>query len=57
MNRNFGIGILIICFSSSAVNLVRATEAFQVSPIIVQPYEIQELNQQVLNRDRQNRDK
>jgi chromosome segregation ATPase len=57
MNRNFGIGILVLCFSSSTVNLVRATEVFQVSPIIVQPYEIQELNQQMLNRDRQNRDK
>ena len=57
MNRNFGIGILVLCFSSSGVDLVRATEVFQVSPIIVQPYEIQELNQRVLNRDRQNRDK
>jgi hypothetical protein len=40
MNRNLGIGILVICFSSSAVNLVRATEVFQVSPIIVQPEKI-----------------
>ena len=57
MNKNSGIGILLLCFSFSAVNLARATEALQVSPIIVQPYEIQELNQQMLNRDRQNRDR
>ena len=56
MNRNFGIGILVLCFGSFAVNLARAVEVFQVSPIIVQPYEIPELNGQVLNRDRQNRD-
>ena len=56
MSRNFGIGILVLCFGSSAVNLVRAAEVFQVPPIIVQPYGIQELNGQVLDRDRQNRD-
>ncbi len=56
MNRNFGIGILALCFSSSAVNLGLAAEVMQVSPIIVQPYEMQELNQQMLDRDRLNRD-
>jgi chromosome segregation ATPase len=57
MNRNFGIGILVLCFSSSVLNLGWAAEALQVPPVIVPPYEIQELTQQMLDRDRQNRDK
>ncbi len=56
MNRNLGIGILVLCFTSSAVNLAWATEVMQVSPVVVQPYEIQELNEQILDRDRQTRD-
>ncbi len=56
MNKNFGISVLILCFSSSAVNFGWAAEVMQVSPIIVRPYELQELNQQMTNRDRQNRD-
>ena len=57
MNRKFGIGILILCFSFSTIHLVRATEVFQVSPIIVQPFnDLREINQQMLGQDRVNRD-
>ena len=56
MNRNFGIGILIVCFGFSSVNVSWATESMEISPIVVQPYGVQALNRQILDRDRQNRD-
>jgi len=48
--------ILILCFGLSSANAALAAQIVDVSPIIVQPYEPQELTQQMLNRDRQNRD-
>jgi len=56
MNKNIGIGILIVCFGFSNINVGWATDVVDVSPVIVQPYEIQALNQSMLARDRQNRD-
>lgn len=56
MIRKFSVGILIFCFGISNVNLGWAAEAMEAAPIIVQPGEIQELNQQMIDRDRQNRD-
>ncbi len=56
MNRIFCIGILIICFSFSGINAGLAAEIVGVPPIAVQPYNLQGLNQQILERDRQNRD-
>jgi len=56
MNRNFSIGILILCFGLSSVNASLAVQAVEISPVVVQPYDLQELNQQMLDRDRQNRD-
>ena len=56
MNRNFGVGILIVCFGLSSVNIGLAAEVVAVPPVIVQPYDLQTLNQQMLERDRQNRD-
>jgi hypothetical protein len=55
MNRKFGVSILILCFASSNIHLAWATEMIEVAPVIVQP-EMQELNEQMINRDRQNRD-
>ncbi len=56
MNRNFGIGILTLCFGLSSVSASLAVQAVAISPVVVQPYDLQELNQQMLDRDRQNRD-
>jgi len=54
MKRNFYIGMLIVCFGSSSVNISWAVEAMNVPAVIAQP-DLQELNQSMLNRDRQNR--
>jgi len=57
MNRNSGIIFLIFCFSLSSTNVVLATQDIEVSPIIVQPaYDLTDINQQMLERDRENRD-
>ncbi|MBF0570792.1 MAG: hypothetical protein HQL12_02860 [Candidatus Omnitrophica bacterium] len=56
MNRKFGIGVLVACFSLSSVNVSLAVQATEVSPIVVQPCELRELNQQMLEQDRLNRD-
>lgn len=56
MNKKFCIGTLIVCFGFSNINVGWATDVVAVSPVIVQPYDLQALNQQVLERDRQTRD-
>ncbi len=56
MLRSFGMVVLITCFGLSSVDAARATEIINSSPIIVQPYEVQSLNQEVMDRDRHNRD-
>jgi hypothetical protein len=56
MNRKFGIGILILCFGFSSVNASLAAQAIEISPIIVQPYDLREISQQMLEQDRINRD-
>jgi len=53
---NYGTGILIFCFTLSTMNMGWATETIETSPIIVQPYDGQPLNQQMLAQDRLNRD-
>ena len=56
MNKNPWIVILIVCFGFSNIKVGRAADVVEVSPVLVQPYNFQALNQQVLERDRQNRD-
>jgi hypothetical protein len=56
MNKKFCIGTLIVCFGFSNINVGWATDVVAISPVIVQPYDLQALNQQVLERDRQTRD-
>ena len=56
MNRKLGVGLLIVCFGFSNVNVVLASEVVNVPPIIVQPYANQPLVQQGLDQDRKNRD-
>jgi len=55
MNRKFGIGILIIAFSLSSVNAGWAAQVMGTSSVVIAPAEIQELTQQMIDRDRQNR--
>lgn len=57
MNRNFGIGILILCFGTSGVNAALAAQIVDSSPIIVQPYDedYHEVSRQMLEQDRINR--
>jgi len=56
MNRNFGIGTLIVCFSFSNLSVGLAAQAENIAPLIGRPSEMQTLNQQTITRDRQNRD-
>ncbi len=56
MNRKFGIGILIACFGLSGVHAGWATENIEISPIIVQPNDLSEINDQMIEQDRINRD-
>ena len=56
MNRKFGIAILVLCFGLSGVNAGLASQAIEVSPIIVQPsYNLRGINQQTLEQGRVNR--
>jgi len=48
--------ILVTCFSLSSVNAALATQIVESSPIIVQPYDLREISQQMLAQDRINRD-
>ncbi len=57
MMRNFGIGFLVFCFVFSSVNLGLAAQVVEVPPIIVEPsYNLSEINEQMLEQDRINRD-
>ena len=59
MNKNLGIGILILCFSLSSVNAGLASQVIDIPPVIVQPYDVSDLraiDQQILEQDRINRD-
>jgi len=56
MKMNFGIGFLVFCFGLSNVNAGLAGQVMDIPPVVVQPYEVQELSQQMLDRDRKNRD-
>ena len=56
MNRKFGIGILALCFGLSSVNVSLAAQVIEISPVIVQPYDLREISQQMLEQDRVNRD-
>jgi len=57
MIKKWYVGALIACFTTSNLSMGWATETMPVSPIIVEPQQTQGLNQQVMDRDRQNRDK
>lgn len=48
--------MLIVCFGFSNIKLGWANDVVAISPVVVQPYDAQALNQQMLERDRQNRD-
>ena len=56
MKKSLGIIILVICFGTSSVNVGLASQSMDLSPIVVQPYSIQALNQQTVGLDRKNRD-
>ena len=56
MNRKFGIGILVLCFGLSSLNASLASQVIEISPIIVQPCDLREISQQMLEQDRVNRD-
>ena len=49
--------ILILCFGLSSVNAALAAQIVDSSPIIVQPYDLRDISQQMLEQDRINRDK
>jgi hypothetical protein len=50
------MGCLLICFGLSSSDIALADQIVNVSPIIVQPEDLQEINQQMLAQDRINRD-
>jgi hypothetical protein len=52
----FGICILILCFGLSSVNAALATQVVDIPPIIEQSYDLREINQQILEQDRVNRE-
>jgi hypothetical protein len=56
MYRIIGFGILIICFGLCSFNAFWAFQIVDVSPIIVEPYYLREISQQMLEQDRINRD-
>ncbi|MBF0505039.1 MAG: hypothetical protein HQL14_08060 [Candidatus Omnitrophica bacterium] len=56
MFKKFCIGILTVCFGLLSVHTGFAADMAAVPPIIVNAYNLQALNQQTLQRDRQNRD-
>ena len=56
MNKNFGMSVLILCFGISSVDVARATQIIEVAPVIVQPEDLRDISQQMLERDRENRD-
>ena len=55
-SRKLGIGFLVFCFGLSNVNTALATEVVNSSPIIVQPYDLRDISDQMLAQDRVNRD-
>ena len=56
MKRNFGVGILIFCFGLSSINLGWASEVMQVTPAVVGAVDLGDINMQMLEQDRINRD-
>lgn len=56
MIRKFATGLLIFCFGLSSANVVLATEVVAAGPIIVQPPDLQAVNQQMVAYDRENQD-
>jgi len=56
MGRKWGIAVLIACFGLSGLNTGWAAQIVEIPPVIVQPYDLRELNQQMLEQDRINRD-
>ena len=56
MNRKFGISILALCFGLSSVNASLAAQSIEISPVVVQPCDLREISQQMLEQDRINRD-
>ncbi len=48
--------VLIFCFGLSSTNLALADQIIKVSPIIVQPEDLRDINQQMIAQDRINRD-
>jgi len=53
MKKNLGIGILIPCFIFSSVNVGLAAQAMDIPPVIVQPYDLSVVNQQMAELDRE----
>jgi hypothetical protein len=51
MNRKFGIGILVLCFGLPSVHASLADQVIEISPIIVQPYDLREISQQMPEQD------
>ena len=51
MNRKFGIGILVLCFGLPSIHASLADQVIEISPIIVQPYDLREISQQMPEQD------
>jgi DNA repair exonuclease SbcCD ATPase subunit len=49
INKNFGIGVLVLCFALSSVNVSLAAPDIEVPPVIVQPYEAATLSLQMID--------
>jgi DNA repair exonuclease SbcCD ATPase subunit len=56
MNKSLGIGILTLCFGLSSVNVSLATQVIEEPPIIVQPYDLSTINQQIFEIDRESQE-
>jgi hypothetical protein len=54
--RNFGVSFLILCFGISNIDAAQATQVIDAQPIFVQPYDLKEISEQMLEQDRINRD-
>lgn len=56
MVRKFGVGLLILSFGLSNLITAGATEVVEVQPVVVNPNDFSDLNEQMLAQDRINRD-
>ena len=56
MNRNLGVGVLILCFVLSSARASLATQVLDVPPGIVQPFDLGAINLQMIEMDRENQE-